>query len=355
MDEQLQLSDLVSRRLWVHGLFAATCLALIAAVFALQIWVAKALPGLAGKLTMLDAQLPGSLAQWLSSLLLLWAGILSLVVYSVRKHKVDDYRGYYRVWMWGALCWFLVATDRAASLHAGFQQIMTAVTGTRVLGDGSIWWMLPATVLLAAVGARLAVDARESRITLAALVCAAIAYIAAAATYNHWLTPRGPLAPLLVIYALPIVGDLFVAMSINLAARHVLLDAEGVLPRKKTKVATKAKAKPKLAIAQTDDEDENASSAQASEAQRTNDADDDSDDENEDGHASNSKNGTSHVLRHAAPPNSADDDSADDDADDSGDANDSAQSKLSKAERKALKRKLTEDRLKHQQKKAANW
>ena len=33
----------------------------------------------------------------------------------------DDYRGRYRVWLWAALCWFLMATNAAVRLHEGFR------------------------------------------------------------------------------------------------------------------------------------------------------------------------------------------------------------------------------------------
>ena len=339
MDEQMQLSDLVSRRLWVHGLFAAAAAALIAGLFAAQLWIAKTLPALAGKLAMLDGQTTGSLVRWMSSLLLLWAGLQSLIVFNVRRHKVDDYQGHYRVWLWGAFCWFLMATDRAASLHDGFQQLMTAATGTRILGDGTIWWALPVALLLGAIGSRLMIDTRASRLMIVGLVLAAACYGAAFATIHQWIMPRGALAALLLCYALPVVGDLLIALSMGLAARHVLLDAEGLLPRKQTVVAKKSKAKTKLAIAKTDDDDAAATDSDS----------DDSGDE-KDGWVAETNAGGPPVLRRVSP-SSGEDDASDDEATDG----DSAQSKLSKAERKAAKKRLIDERLKHQQKKAANW
>ena len=68
----------------------------------------------------------GSLAAWFSSLMLLAASLVAVLVYTVRRHRMDDYRGRYRVWLWAALCWFLMATDAAASLHEGFRDLMTA-------------------------------------------------------------------------------------------------------------------------------------------------------------------------------------------------------------------------------------
>ena len=97
----------------------------------------------------------GSLAAWFSSLALLAASLVAVLVYTVRRHRMDDYHGRYRVWLWAALCWFLMATDAAASLHEGFRDLMTLLTGAPLLGDGSIWWVIGYALLLGAIGTRL--------------------------------------------------------------------------------------------------------------------------------------------------------------------------------------------------------
>ena len=49
-----------------------------------------------------------SLGSWFASLLLLAAGLLAIVTYSVRRYKADDYHGHYHVWLWAAACWFIM-------------------------------------------------------------------------------------------------------------------------------------------------------------------------------------------------------------------------------------------------------
>ena len=125
----------------------------------------------------------GSLGNWFASLLLLAASLLAIIIYSVRRHKVDDYRGHYHVWLWAAACWFIMATDVAASLHQGLQQVMISATGTRIVGDGSIWWVVPALLLVGSIGSRLLIDMWSSRLSSEALILAAIAYITALVTF----------------------------------------------------------------------------------------------------------------------------------------------------------------------------
>src|SRR5204863_398638 len=61
----------------------------------------------AAHLAALDVAARGSLAAWYASVLLLAATGWSFIVFAIRAHRVDDYRGRYRVWLWttAALAW----------------------------------------------------------------------------------------------------------------------------------------------------------------------------------------------------------------------------------------------------------
>ena len=107
------------------------------------------------QLAALDIAAKGSLACWFSSLLLLAAAVMAMLVYAVRRHRTDDYQGRYRVWLWAAGCWLLMATDQAASLREAFQAAMIALTGTPLLGDGTLWWVAAYVLIFGAVGSRL--------------------------------------------------------------------------------------------------------------------------------------------------------------------------------------------------------
>ena len=155
----------------------------------------------------------GSLGNWFASLLLLTASLLAIVIYSVRRHKVDDYRGHYHVWLWAAACWFIMATDVAASLHQGLQQVMISLTGTRIAGDGSIWWVVPALLFVGAIGSRLLVDMWSSRLSSAALILAAIAYLTALVAFFHGIH--------LAIRSCPIAAGAGSSACWTLAVGHV--------------------------------------------------------------------------------------------------------------------------------------
>ena len=203
---------------------------------------------------------PGSLSNWFSSLLLLMATFYAAVNYTVRRHKMDDYRGRYRVWLWAAACCFLMASDASASLHQGLQEAAVSLSGTRIVGDGSIWWLAPAALLLGFVGTRLLVDVWPCRLASGTLILAAIAYIAATVPFFGLTRPSSDVARVLLLNGLPLAGNFLLAWSMVLYARFVLLDAEGRLPRPATRPQTKSKrggkSKIKVATAEASDSPE---------------------------------------------------------------------------------------------------
>ena len=85
-----------------------------------------------GRVAALDLDGEGSLAVWFSSTTLSLAALAAILVYSVRRHKKDDYHGHYRIWLWAAMCWGLMSIDETSSLHEGFKELMAHASGTRM-------------------------------------------------------------------------------------------------------------------------------------------------------------------------------------------------------------------------------
>jgi hypothetical protein len=230
MDEQLRLTDLIPRRLTTFALLLFAALAVVAGLEALYAW--SCTPALSqlttdGKVAAFDLDGEGSLAVWFSSVTLMLAGLVAVLVYTIRRHKTDDYRGYYRVWLWAGLCWLVMGVDEASSLHEGFMGVMTYVTGTPVYGDGSIWWVVPYFFLLGAVGTRLLVDMRHCRLSSAALLTTAGCYALAVATQ---VFGGGLTRAVMLEEGAEMVGNVFLLLAMGLHARYVILDAEGLLP-----------------------------------------------------------------------------------------------------------------------------
>lgn len=233
MDEQARLTDLIPQRLpKIFFLFILGIL-VIAGLEALYAWTPSLSPMTSdGRVAAFDLDGEGSLAVWFSSTTYLLAAFVAVVVYTIRRYKTDDYHGHYRVWLWAAMCWLILSIDETASLHEGFKEMMTQVTGTRLLGDGSMWWVIAYFFLLGAVGTRLVVDMRSCRLSTAAMVAVAICYATAVVAQLGWILPTADAREIMIEEGAEMLGNLFLLLAMVLHARYVILDAEGLLPRR---------------------------------------------------------------------------------------------------------------------------
>ncbi len=237
LDEQRRLLDLVPRRLPIAGLLWLLAAGLAAGSVAFHLWAADAARAAARPAVL---ELSCGLERWLSSLTLLLASMLALAVYGVRRYRLDDYHGRYRVWLWAAACWFVLATDFAAGLHHALRETMVLATGTRILGDGSAWWAIPYFFLLGGVGSRLLLDMRQCRCSSAAMVASAGCYAAALAVRFGWLSIDDGQAGVAAKEAAMMGGHVWLLLAMGLHARHVVLDAEGILSKRQPKPAPSA-------------------------------------------------------------------------------------------------------------------
>jgi hypothetical protein len=171
------------------------------------------------------------------------AAATALVVYSIRKHRADDYHARYRVWIAAAICWFVLGVDEATGLHEGFQQLMIALTGERGYGDGSVWWIGAYALVLGAVGLKLILDMKECRTSTTLFVVTGLCFIAAVVVHLRVLPPIVGLDLTMLEEGLELAGNLFLLTSMGVHARYVILEANGEITARVAKSrATRAAA-----------------------------------------------------------------------------------------------------------------
>jgi hypothetical protein len=230
LQEQRTLLDLIPRRKIVLASWAAAGMVVMVGLGFAHTWMLGRVADGVANVAALDLGVKGSLGCWFSSVLLLAASLGAFLVYLIRRHRIDDYQGRYRIWCWASACWLLIATDQSASLREAFRDLMVNVTGTRLVGDGSLWWVVAYAMILGAVGSRLLIDMRSSWFSLTVLVVAAMAHILAAAFRLDWLVVLSGNQQTLLFAECQMAGNLLVLLAMMLFARHVLFDAEGLLP-----------------------------------------------------------------------------------------------------------------------------
>ena len=262
MDEEVRLTDAIPRKLTTYLLLLLGGIGIIAGIELLYVWM----PFLGAyttdrRIAAFDLTAEASLCVYFSSASLQLAGLVAILVYMIRRHRVDDYQGEYRIWLWAALCWFLLSADEVAQFHQGFKALMVAATGIRLYGDGTLWWILPYFFLLGAVGLRLLVDMRECILSTTVGAVAAICCVGALFVHCQWLTgDLGSKRPM-IEQGLKMGAEVLLLLAMLLHGRHVVLDAEGDLPAAKPKPVVR---KPRKAVS-IDFEEINDESAQEGE------------------------------------------------------------------------------------------
>ena len=232
LEEQPGLLDLIPRRMVFLGLLLTMAVSMLVGLMATYAWMLDRVAGGGRAIAALDLAVKGSLGCWFSSLMLLTVAMAAILVYSVRRHRTDDYQGRYRIWLWAAACGFLMATDQAASLREGFRDLMIGLTGTPLVGDGDLWWVILYVLGLGTVGSRLLVDMRSDALATSILIGAVLLHVLAAAVRLEWILPLIGSHEVMFLAGTEMTGNLMLTAAMTLHARYVLLDAEGLLPRR---------------------------------------------------------------------------------------------------------------------------
>lgn len=241
LENQPRVTDLVPQRPWVIGLWLLLGLGIIAGLEWLYFWMPQmAAMTSDGRVAAFDLDGEGSVGGWLSSALLALSGFAAILIYSLRKHRVDDYRGRYRVWLWAASCWFVMSIDESGSLHEGFKEMMTWLTGRRLLGDGSLWWVIGYGSVLAILGLRLVFDLRESWPATLAFLAAGTCLAAAVIVQLGWLLPERGAFGVMVEEGLEMAGYSFLLLTMVLYSRYLIRDIAGLYAEKHQQKALRA-------------------------------------------------------------------------------------------------------------------
>lgn len=248
----LRLVDLIPcRPLALAGLFAAG-VAIIAGLELLYFWM-QSLASLTtdGSIAAFDLDREGSLGAWWSTTQLTLAAAAAWIVYLMRRARADDYQARYRIWLWASLCWLVMGIDESASLHEGFKELAVQVTGMRVVGDGSIWWMAGYLLILALLGLRLLLDLRGSWLALTCLGLSAASFAVAALGQLEWLPGLSIAGLTMVEEGAEMLGGLFLTGAMVTHARFLILGGGTAAPVRRRRTRRKPEAESVEAEAET--------------------------------------------------------------------------------------------------------
>jgi hypothetical protein len=235
-----QVTDFVPRRYGTVALLVLvgsglTALAAAIHYFVLPMAAARGMSSAAA----LDLGARGNLIDWLAAIVLFIAAGFCLLVYSIRRHRIDDIRGRYRIWLTAALGCLVLSANSVTGLHQVVADVMGATIGWTAMREGAVWW-IAAGLPLAWIFARVLLDVRECRVGGALFVGAIVCYaIAAARFFGYGPVVEARLAPILIAAPLSI-GHLLVLAGIVSYARFVVLDAQGLVTVRRRIAAKKS-------------------------------------------------------------------------------------------------------------------
>ncbi|HAA73397.1 MAG: hypothetical protein CMJ70_08675 [Planctomycetaceae bacterium] len=175
-----------------------------------------------------DPGATGSLASWVGSGFLMLTAFLAVQVYLLRRHRHDDYRGYYRRWLWVAAVLVVGSLDATTGLHQLLPPAMRVLTGIAVYGDGTIWWLLVASAVIAACTFRSVLELRYSALATIAFGIAMTGYAWAALMLLGLVSAPQEFDQVVMASASVLSGHFGLLMSLACYSRHVYLDAQGM-------------------------------------------------------------------------------------------------------------------------------
>jgi hypothetical protein len=245
---QLRLSDLMPRK--AHMLTGLTALAtLLASAVVAAAWYAPGWSWLnppAREIFSTSAR--GNLASWFASMLLLLSAAWAMQIYLLRRHKVNDYRGRYRLWVPVAASLFLGSADAVIGLRHLLGSAVSAVMPSAWIASVELAWMLPFGLLVTALGIRLTIETRRSYGTLTALGFCALAYLASAVVHvqPQVISLAGATearVAVVVSLAAQLAGHVLLLLTVMLYGRYVFLAANGLLTVREPRAARQPRPK----------------------------------------------------------------------------------------------------------------
>lgn len=134
----------------------------------------------------------GRLANFFSTIMLLWAGQLALLIYWYRRKSPTDFHGRYRLWLWiGVTLQFFLAVV-ATEAHRPFGEYMQRMWPLDVPQYPLLSWLVPVSTIGLAMFKLMLMETRNSTCSRILLWIAGVAALVAGVSLvmGAWLAPR---------------------------------------------------------------------------------------------------------------------------------------------------------------------
>ena len=181
-----------------------------------------------GTVAAFDLDAEGSIASWFSASLLMFCGLTALLVRKVQANLGGWFPVDRRGWLAVSMVWFIMSLDEGASLHEGFKEMMVRLVGTRIIGDGSVYWVVPYFFILSVTGMFLLCSFRRTPAALTCLFSAGLCHSIAVLSQMEWILRGVWPAQIMVEESAEMMGYLLILLALALHARSLVFELEHV-------------------------------------------------------------------------------------------------------------------------------
>ena len=182
-----------------------------------------------------------TLSSYLAASLLTATAIISLIVFHIRRHKIDDYKGRYRMWYVVAAVLGIASIDVITHAHRGLRDVMRLLVEQPPWQNQAIWWVLAWSIVGGLLALRALIEIRRCRLAVLTWLLGAACLAGSALLYLHTFEIAPALTHLMTRSALFLSGLHLLMFGAVLYARFVYLEAQG--QKRLTRTAAKTKQK----------------------------------------------------------------------------------------------------------------
>jgi len=230
-----QITDFVPRRYRLIGLVVV--LSLAAGIAAeMVVHFANSLSEMSQVISAeeLKTIVAGRFMAWTSVALLLTTACYARLLYSLRRHRVDDVRGCYRVWRTAGWAAVAMSLDAVTNIHEPLARLFGHFTGWQLLPGHVLWWLIPTGCVGGWLLLKVISDCAECRTALVAYGLALCCFAAGAAGTLGWSPVWLTEWPGIVSRAPPLAAHWLLLTGTLLYARYVVLDVQGLIAHRPT-------------------------------------------------------------------------------------------------------------------------
>lgn len=209
----------------VHvALLYVAILATVAGLLALDHYFARVIRW--ADLTRVD-----SLGTYLTAGSLFAGAMLAVLIYRIRRHRLDDYRGYYRCWLWFAGLLLFASVDSMLNFRHDVATGLEMASKLRFFGQTDGWWAVVWCVGFGSMLVRGMLEVRESYGSLAVTMLGSVLLLGGVTLQLNLIDLPSTVPAGLTLHAAQLLGVGLLLASLVQYARYVWMDAQGLISR----------------------------------------------------------------------------------------------------------------------------